>query len=165
MSECFLTDEQIGHLLRTEKTITNPGAKWKTQRGSKQRNYSLEDEEGNHYTLYLRQNTRLPSSFSCGLSFTHPQAGTVTLTRYNGSDHQHSNTLDGSYFEYCCHIHTASERYAQAGRKPEHFALPTDRYSDLEGALHAIVTDCNILGIRPANSTAEQNDQQPDMFK
>lgn len=72
----------------------------------------------------------------------------MTLARYNGSDHEHSNPLErGIPIPFQCHIHRATERYIEAGRKAEHFAETTDRYVDLAGATKACIQDCNIQGL------------------
>jgi len=68
--------------------------------------------------------------------------------RYNGPGHKHKNQLEGDILEYKSHIHTASEKYVKANRKAEGFAQETNRYNSLKGALHCLVTDCKISGIR-----------------
>lgn len=152
MADLIFTDEQIEALLRAPKRVMNPGARWKVQRGAEQRNLELESDDAKQFTLYLRQNIRLANNFSCGLLFRHPQ-GLVTLTRYNGSDHDHDNPLElDTKLVGACHIHVATERYMRMGRKPEHFAQITDRYNDLEGALRSLVEDCNITGVRLKDS-------------
>lgn len=148
MADLILTDEQIEVLLRAPKKVTNPGARWKVQRGADQKNFELESDDGKQFTLYLRQNIRIANNFSCGILYKHPQ-GPVTLTRYNGSDHDHDNPLDlDTKVSTACHIHIATERYMRIGRKPEHFAETTDRYTDLDGALRSLVEDCKITGIK-----------------
>ena len=72
----------------------------------------------------------------------------MTLVRYNGSDHEHSNPLDSATpLPLACHIHRATAKYMAAGRKAEHYAETTDRYCDLNGALKALLHDCNISGL------------------
>lgn len=63
------------------------------------------------------------------------------------ADHSRRNPLEGEAFESRCHIHVASERYIAANRKAEHYAEPTDRYSDLEGALRLLIADWSISGL------------------
>lgn len=164
MSEIILTDQQIKHLLTVPKHTTSPNARWRTQRGSRQRNYDLESEDGTlRFSLYLRQNLRVKDSFSCGLLYLHAGGDKVTLTRYNGSDHPHHNPLDGTRSDNHCHIHRATERYMASGRKSEHYAESTDRYVDLGGALRAIVEDCLISGVHLANpSAADDNDENDE---
>ena len=143
-----LTDDEILRLLRLEKTVTNPRAKKIAKRGSEQVNYDAESPTGEKFRVYVRQNLRIPEGFSCGLLYVSQYGEPVTLTRYNGSDHEHANPLDGGIpMPAACHIHRATERYMAAGRKAEHFAETTDRYSDLEGALQALILDCNIQGL------------------
>ena len=43
---------------------------------------------------------------------------------------------------YDFHIHTATERYQEAGYAEEHYAEPTDRYADLSGAIQCLIQDC-----------------------
>ncbi|MGA4530007.1 DUF6978 family protein [Ectopseudomonas chengduensis] len=164
MGDIILTDEQIERLISSPKTVTSPGARWKTQRGSRQRNFDLESEGGKlRFLLYLRQNERIRDSFSCGLLYFHAGGERVTLARYIGSDHPHYNPLDGTRSDNHCHIHRATERYMSAGRKAEHYAESTDRYTDLDGALRAMIEDCKISGIYLANQQpAEDNDYACD---
>lgn len=150
MSRLILTDDEIALLLTIPKTVTNPGAQWKEQRQSKQKNFKVQSNDEKHrFLVYLRQNLRVRSHFSCGLYYHHPSGQKVTLTRYNGSDHPHGNPIEGSRINYQCHIHVATQRYMELGRKPDHYAEPTDRYTCLDGALRALVLDCNISGALP----------------
>lgn len=150
MSKPVLSDHEIDRLLSMPKAVTNPRARWKEQKGSNQQTFDVQSDDGEHkFKLFVRQNMRLPDNFSCGLRYLHPSGETVTLTRYNGSDHPHENPLEGGRFDGICHIHRATQRYMEAGRKSEHFAEPTDRYSNVEGALRALIQDCNISGIEP----------------
>ncbi len=161
MGDLILTDEQIESLLSEPKRVTTPAARWKEQRGSRQRNFSVESEDGaNQFSLFFRQNQRLKNGFSCGLIYHHPDGEKITLSRYNGSDHSHYNPLDGSRSDFSCHIHRATERYMVAGRKAEHFALSTHRYADLDGAVSAIIADCNISGLKLCSS-ANEDDNKP----
>lgn len=148
MPKPVLSDSTIAQLLTMPKVVANPGARWKDQKGSKQRTYRVESSSGDHhFTLFLRQNLRIRENFSCGLYYLHASGEKVTLTRYNGCDHPHYNPVEGSGFRGECHIHRATERYMELGRKEEHFAEPTRRYMDLGGALRALLEDCNISGI------------------
>lgn len=160
MSQILLTDEQIHTLLNMPKRVLNPKAHWKSQRGSRQKQFSIESNEDSHcFTVYLRQNLKLPESFSCGLRYQLHTGEELTLTRYNGSDHEHSNPLDGhSRIAAECHIHKATYRYLAAGRKAEHYAERTTRYHNLDGALKALAEDCQISGLKTATSSPETTD-------
>lgn len=143
-----LPDAEIGRLIELEKVVSNPRARKLEKRGSEQVNYEAEAATGEKFRVYVRQNMRIPEGFSCGLLYITPSGEPVTLARYNGSDHEHANPLDGgSPLSRACHIHRATERYMQAGRKAEHFAETTDRYADIDGALRALILDCNIKGL------------------
>lgn len=142
-----LSDEEISRLISLKKTIVNPRARRKVQRGSEQQNFKVESECGQSFVLYTRQNKRVEESFSCGLKYCHPEGKhkDVTLCRYNGSDHVHENPLDGyGKIHEQCHIHKATQRYMEAGRKAEHYAETTNRYHNLRGAVLALHEDCNI---------------------
>ncbi|WP_205418718.1 hypothetical protein [Pseudomonas syringae] len=163
MADTILTDLQIGDLLTCKKTITNPGARWKDLPSCKQKNYEVISDDGAEFEIYLRQNSRVPHSFSCGIFLKHPSGETITLARYNGSCHPHTNVLEGGQkIDFTTHIHRATERYMLAGRKPEHYAIATSAYNDLEGALWTMIEDCNIFGLRKPEPPAVDPGDEPD---
>jgi len=143
-----MEDAEINRLLSIGKHISNPRARRIEKRGSIQVNYEAVASSGEQFRVYVRQNMRIPDGFSCGLLYVPVSGETVTLARYNGSDHEHTNPLEsGSAIRFKCHIHRATARYIEAGRKAEHFAETTERYRELEGALQALLHDCNITGL------------------
>lgn len=143
-----LTDDQIDALIALPKIITNPRARKIEKRGSEQVNYDAEGPAGEQFRVYLRQNIRITDGFSCGLLYVAPNGESITLTRYNGADHEHANPLDSATpLPLACHIHRATEKYMAAGRKAEHYAVTTDRYQTLQGAVRALLLDCNITGL------------------
>jgi len=146
-----LSDGDIESLLKMPKRVTNPGAKWSTKPGHRQKNYTVKSDEYD-FRLYLRQNLNDEEDFSCGLSVIKPDGQPLTLIRFNGSSHVHGEIA------YHCHIHRASERAMQAGKKPERHAEKTDEYTTLEGALYTLVKMCSVSGL-----TGLKPDQ-PDMF-
>jgi len=147
-----LTDEKITGLLNCPKHLKNPNARSKNKDGHEQINYkvSATDDSGHQFELYKRQNLRegMEDDFSCGISWIAPNGETLTLKRYNGPNHDHPNHLEKIRLGYSCHIHIATEKYIKANRKAEGFAETTNRYNSIEGALHCLVTDCNITGIQ-----------------
>lgn len=147
-----LTDVKIENLLKCNKQLSNPKAKFKEIEGRKQINYKAVALDGsNHqFEIYYRQNLRegMEDDFSCGISWISSNGEQITLKRYNGPSHNHPNHLEQTKTGYNCHIHLATERYIKANRKPEGFAEITDRYTSVEGALHCLIKDCNISGIK-----------------
>ncbi|RYH23133.1 MAG: hypothetical protein EON54_24975, partial [Alcaligenaceae bacterium] len=138
----LVNDTDIDRLIGMHKTVMNPKARNTEQRGSRRKTFDLEGPQSERFQMYVRENLRIPDGYSCGLLFLHPSGEKVTLTRYNGSDHEHSNPLDsGAPIPFQCHIHRATERYIEAGRKAEHYAETTDRYSDFAGALRSFIQD------------------------
>lgn len=147
-----ITDNKIDELLKCPKQLKNPNARSKSKAGHEQVNYKVEATDGSGYSfeVYKRQNKRegMEDDFSCGISWISPDGETLTLKRYNGSSHNHSNHLENEKLGYHCHIHTATEKYIKANRKPEGFAIAATKYYTLNGAFHCLVTDCNISGIQ-----------------
>lgn len=159
-----LTDEKIAQLLSCPKRMTNPQARSKTKEGHEQVNYKAvaTDSTGHQFEVFKRQNLRkgMENDFSCGIIWLAPNRETITLKRYNGPSHNHPNHLEKEKLGYTCHIHIATEKYIQANRKAEGFATSTERYVSVEGALHCLVTDCNISGI----STSPDHPTTPQLF-
>lgn len=154
-----LDDDKIAELLECRKRVTNPSARKKNKGKHLEKNYKVIDSATGDlsFNLYLRQNTLLDDDFSCGLSWNMPSGEVITLARYNGSSHAHPNHIEAEKLGYTCHIHKATERYILAGKKPEGYAEATTDYSTLAGALHCLVTDCNISGI-------STDPEHPDLF-
>lgn len=145
----MLTDEEIAALLALPKTVTSTRKREREQKKSIRVNYPVESDCGSaQFELYSRQNQIDPDAYSCGLIYQHPSGERVTLVRYNGSNHQHRNPLESNeLISFKCHIHRATSRYIEMGDKAEKFAETTDRYQNLDGALHCLVLDCNISGL------------------
>lgn len=146
-----ITDERVHELLMMAKRVTNPNARAKNIEGRVQYNYKVvsENDKELRFELFTRQNSRegMEDDFSCGLSWLAPNGESLILCRYNGSSHTHSNRLENEALGYVYHIHKSTERYIRANRKPEGFAEETDKYYTLLGALHCLVSDCNITGL------------------
>lgn len=153
-----INDNKIEQLLSLAKRVTNPNTRDSDKRSHMQRNYTVRSMDGQEFTLYVRQNKRVEDDFSCGLSWHMPSGETLTLVRYNGSNHPHPNRLESTNVDFTCHIHRATQRYIEANLKPEGYAETTDRYLTVNGALHELVIDCNITGI-------VTEPDHPDLFK
>lgn len=98
------------------------------------------------YRLYRRHHPDLNHVFSVGLQLS--IAGEwLTLCRYNGSYHPHRNHIERNRLVNVCHIHTATERYIAEAAHPDGYAIETDRYSTVDGALRSMLIDCNIKGV------------------
>lgn len=145
-----LTDTDLDGLRKMAKRVLNPKARTTQKEGTDQRDYKIASEVGDHdFILYTRQNMRpgMEDDFSCGLRIVRPNGSTLTLCRYNGLSHRHRNPLEGEEFLFKPHIHRATERYIQADRQPEGYAIETDAFRTLKGALHCLVKDCSISGL------------------
>lgn len=159
-----ITDKRINDLLACPKRLNNPNARSKMRDGHEQYNYKATaiDGSGHEFEIYKRQNMRvgMEDDYSCGIGWLAPNGETLTLKRYNGPNHDHPNQLEKIKLGYGCHIHFATEKYIKSNRKAEGFAEKTDRYNTLDGALHCLVTDCNIIGI----NTKPDGQQEPKLF-
>ena len=159
-----VTDVKIEELISVSKRVNNPKIHAKNKDGHEQYNYKVESVNGDHnFELYTRRNLRegVEDDFSCGLSWISPNGESFTLKRYNGSSHKHKNHLEGNVLDNKPHIHCASEKYIRENRKADGFAEETNRYNSLLGALHCLVTDCNISGLE----TYPDNSNQIKLFK
>ena len=150
----FMNDEQIAALIAEEKIVANPSARWSHVKNVRQKTFSATSQSGNTYSIVLRQNTKYAENFSCGIRLDVPGADPLMLVRYNGSDHGHSNPIENtSWPEGFFHIHRATQRYIESGRKSEHFAETTQRFTTLASAFRCMVKDCNIQGLESKPAT------------
>jgi hypothetical protein len=142
----FLSDAEISKLL-SERKILPPDyrmqLKLKSKRGHDERELEISGEEGSKYLLILRLSQISVFDFSVILAYQVPKTNVLfRLRRYNGKSHEHTNKLEGQTF-YDYHIHMATERYQQLGLREDSYVEPTNRYSDLDGAIQCVLADCN----------------------
>jgi hypothetical protein len=143
-----LTDERIEQLLLMPKRVTNPAARNVEDANHDKREYIVQSSDGSErFRLFVRQNKTIDDDFSCGLQWLPAGSEELILARYNGSSHSHPNRIEGNSVDFVCHIHRTTERYIRANRKPDGFAEATLSYQTCNGALHSLMTDCNIAGL------------------
>jgi hypothetical protein len=125
----------------------------RVQNRCKRANLELRGTEGSAFRVFLRQTELNHLDFSVILAYEWRAAGRLMiLRRYNGLSHEHENVLESEPAFYGYHIHTVTERYQRSGFKEEHYAVPTDRYNDIPGALGCLFADCG-FAIDPAPQT------------
>lgn len=140
-----LGEEDIKRLLSEKKNLPDDyrdRIQTKPKRGHKERELDIVGELDSEFRLILRQSEFNPLDFSVILAYRPPKTNQqFRLRRYNGKSHEHTNTLEGQTF-YDFHIHSATERYQDAGLREDWFAEPTGRYADFNGAIQCILKDC-----------------------
>lgn len=160
----ILQEEEIQRLITVNKTVLNPGVRWKEGEGSKRKDFELEGPNKESLSLKVRQNTNLTvpnriNDFSVILMFHSPQGENYILLRYNGPSHRHFNKIEKNWLEKIPHIHTATERYQRDIGKIDGFAEPAEgKYHDLDSALRAMCADCNITGVNFNSNPTNQLD-------
>jgi len=153
----FFTDEQIKAYIGEQKplpvelaALTPPLRN--TRAGHKEAQYDVTGTSGTDYRVIIRQSVHNLFDFSIILAHLSKTTNQVfRLRRYNGKSHEHTNQIERDRF-YGFHMHTATQRYQERGLKEDGFAEPTDRYSDLAGALDCLIADCGF--IQPADRPA-----------
>lgn len=142
----YFTDEEINRLILENKNYNGPVddfLRFRESDGHKKATVELPRTDGSMFIIKLRQNKNTITDFSAILAYQ--EKGTnkdFKLRRYNGK-HEHTNKLENhKFFDF--HVHYATQRYQDAGRKEESYAEETNRYSDIKGALTCLINDCNI---------------------
>jgi hypothetical protein len=148
--EVFLTNKEIQAFIKEPKYIDKTFQEiftfknWKHKKGHKEFDYSIERNDGSSFIVKIRLNNENQLDFSVILIFNPANTNHYfILRRYNGKSHEHKNTIEGAKF-YDFHIHKATERYQNEGRKAEHFAEPTNSYNNVKGAMRQFIEDCNV---------------------
>jgi hypothetical protein len=146
----FFTDQQIKDCIGEPKPLpTELGGPTlplrSTRAGHKEAQYDVTGASGTDYRVIIRQSRSNLFDFSIILAHLSKTTNQVfRLRRYNGKSHEHTNQIERDRF-YGFHLHTATQHYQERGLKEDGFAEPTDRYSDLAGALECLVTDCGFI--------------------
>lgn len=143
-----ILDGEIARLVAEEKLLAGDFRKrlqLKPKRGHSEQELSIRGSDGSDFIVLLRQGLMNALDFSAILGYMPPESTAVfRLRRYNGRSHQHRNPIEGETF-YDFHIHEATERYQRLGAREDTFARPTDRYSDLSGAIECLLDDCGFI--------------------
>ena len=146
----MLTDPEIQELIASPKRITRrtPANGYAEQDGSRRCSLDLEniDEEGESFTVFIRQNSRFIENYSIGLRWRtgSRDLGSLTLVRYNGPHGERSRAEDGHYARPHIHRLTAEEMRSGSQKPQEKQREITDRYSALEDALGVFFDDAGI---------------------
>jgi hypothetical protein len=152
----FLTDTEIADLISEEKQIATPlsklGSRFRPKKNHREADIAIPRADGSQFKIIIRQSALNPMDFSVILGYVPAGSNEVfLLRRYNGKSHTHSNKLERTGPFYDFHIHTATERYQLEGLRPEYYAEPTARYSDLSSAIDCMIADCNIVSNNEEN--------------
>ncbi len=143
----YLRDEEIDSLVSEEKFFSGSIEEimnFKESDSHKRASVELSRSDGSRFIIKLRQNQNSINDFSAIMAFKEKGSNRdFKLRRYNGKSHEHSNKLEGNKF-YAFHIHIATQRYQDVGRKEESYAEKTVRYSNIKGALKCLLQDCNV---------------------
>jgi hypothetical protein len=150
MSFESLTDEDIRKMIEMPKIAEKGEAKEKDKEGHIGTNwFAVAKEDKNiRFSIYKRRSSSHENDYSCGLAWIAPNGECLTLTRYNGNSHPHTNHHEKEKFEDAEHIHVATERYIRANKKAEGFAEKTGRYDNVDKAFECLLEDCRVEGIK-----------------
>lgn len=141
----ILSDADIQRLLNETKPLPEnwqDRIRLKAKRGHKEAEVQTVGVDGSTFRLILRQSNLDPLDFSVIIGYEMPNTNVLfRLRRYNGKSHEHTNKLERqTFFDY--HIHQATQRYQEFGMSEDAFAEPTDRYADVDSALHYALQEC-----------------------
>ena len=99
-------------------------------------------EQGNKFRIMLSPKNN-PRRFSVILQvYPFNDDRDFRLRRYNGEQISHKNER-GDKPITGFHIHYATEKYQLKNKDEDHFAKPTNRYTDIHGALDCLIEDGN----------------------
>lgn len=103
---------------------------------------TMTGDRGSEFKVIIRKNLLDPLDFSVILLYLPKEEGRgFVLRRYNGK-HFHKNHLEGNEL-HDYHIHMATERYQQAGLKPEGYAEVSNEYASVQKATECLFQDAN----------------------
>lgn len=101
---------------------------------------------GTPFRIIVSRRHRAASDFTVILMLNSPTHPGFRFLRYDGSGHDHRNTIEGNRIVRKPHIHRATERYQRTtfNRRPDGYAEETQRYQDLAGAWDCFHADVNL---------------------
>ena len=128
-------------------------ANLKNRAGRYESEVDLTGANGTRFRIIVSQRHQNTDDYTIILLLNSTTRPRFRILRYDGSGHDHSNTLEGNLIVSKPHIHRATERYqiATHNRRPDGYAEETQRYQNLAGAWDCFRVDVN-LGF-PGGST------------
>lgn len=141
-----LSDTEIASLIREQKLLDKklslPLDLQVTKLGHLGCNIQAKGVSGTKFMIIVRKSQDNFLDFSVILAYQLPESNRLfRLRRYNGNSHEHTNIIERDSFT-TFHIHIATARYQELGRKEDTYAEPTDRYGELDGAICCMLQDC-----------------------
>ncbi|TAK01000.1 MAG: hypothetical protein EPO39_14985, partial [Candidatus Manganitrophaceae bacterium] len=134
----ILPDDIITGLLHERKPLPSDyktKIHLKPRRGHKEQELNLKGADGNEFRIILRQSDFNTLDFSVILAYILPNSNQLfRLRRYNGKSHEHTNKIENEKF-YGFHIHQATARYQELGKEEDSYAIPTDHFTEYQGAI------------------------------
>jgi hypothetical protein len=102
------------------------------------------------FRVMIRQSTINVLDFSVILGFRRPrETRWFRLRRYNGQHPgEHRNKLERERDRKSwqrlrgCHIHLATARYQERGFEEDAYAVPTEKYTSVDGAIELLMDEC-----------------------
>ena len=150
MVTVLLPDPEIARLLADPKSPRGGRPvtpELRAKRGHAEAAVELAGSSGDRFRLIVRRSRVNLLAFSVVLAVQMPQTNRwFRLRRMNGKNHQHTNPLEKQTFRDF-HIHEATERYQEAGFREDTYAMPTDRFADLNGAFPCLLQDAAVHGL------------------
>lgn len=145
----IFTDIEINNLINEVKSINvndynNLLILTRQRKQHLEKEVVIKNSDGSSFLIIIRKNKLNIMDFSVILGYLpHKTNSVFRLRRYNGKSHSHTNKIEKNSF-YDFHIHTATERYQLLGMREDHYAEPTSKYSDVNGAVSNLFNDCLI---------------------
>ncbi len=145
----MLTDQAIQDLIRSPKEIKRkvPNTGYKDENNHKRCALTLQNQEGESFWVFIRQNNNFIENYSIGLRYqtNNSELGSITLVRYNGPHGETSRSQNGHYDKPHIHRMTATEMDSGSTQPQEKYREITNGYNTFEQALEVFFGDIGVI--------------------
>ena len=142
-----MSDEEIAALIAEPKSYSGKAQTWRQKLGHAEMDFELNGGSGSEFILLLRKRLDDEGDFSVGIRWKRNGEEDVILLRMNGDHGGHRNPIEGTAFDGGAHVHRATARYIDAGKRAEHFAEPTAEYATWPEALEHMLRTAHVTGV------------------
>lgn len=146
----IISDVRIAAMISEPKALPENWredlAKLKNRVGRDESEVDLTGANGTRFRIIVSRRHQNADDYTIILLLNSTARPRFRILRYDGSGHDHSNTLEGNLIVSKPHIHRATERYqiATHNRRPDGYAEETQRYQNLAGAWDCFRVDVNL---------------------